>query len=92
MVSRAPLVMLSPIGDVLNITNGARLTTYAIPGPRGSGEICINGAAAHLVSAGDMVIIVSYADYEEAELADYAPQVILVDQDNQPVRRSPVVA
>jgi aspartate 1-decarboxylase len=73
--------------DVLNITNGARLTTYAIPGRRGSGEICINGAAAHLVSQGDMVIIVSYADYEEAELAEYRPRVILVDQDNQPQRR-----
>ncbi len=74
--------------DVLNITNGARLTTYAIPGQRGSGEICINGAAAHLVSKGDMVIIVSYADYDPSELEDYHPQVILVDQDNRPVRRS----
>jgi aspartate 1-decarboxylase len=73
--------------DILDITNGARLTTYAIPGPRGAGEICINGAAAHLVSQGDLVIIVSYADYDEAELADYQPRVILVDHDNQPQRR-----
>ena len=77
--------------DVLNITNGTRLTTYTIPGPRGLGEICINGAAAHLVSEGDMVIIVSYADYDEAELADYQPRVILVDQNNQPRRRSRAV-
>jgi aspartate 1-decarboxylase len=70
--------------DVLNISNGARLTTYAIPGPRGSGEICINGAAAHLVTAGDLVIIVSYADYDEAELEQYEPRVILVDQQNHP--------
>lgn len=73
--------------DVLNITNGARLTTYAIPGVRGAGEMCINGAAAHLVSAGDMVILVSYADYEEAELASYEPRVIVVDQDNRPQHR-----
>ena len=77
--------------DVLNITNGSRLTTYAIPGPRGTGEICINGAAAHLVSKGDMVIIVSYADFDEAELADYQPRVILVDQNNQPLRHSRAV-
>jgi aspartate 1-decarboxylase len=70
--------------DVLNITNGQRLTTYAIAGQPGSGEICINGAAAHLVSCGDMVIIVSYAEYEEAELAGHQPRVILVDQANKP--------
>ncbi len=69
--------------DVLNISTGERLTTYAIPGPRGACEIRINGAAAHLVSEGDMVIIASYADYEEAEWADYQPRVILVDKNNQ---------
>ena len=74
--------------DVLDITNGARLTTYAIPGARGAGEICINGAAAHLVSQGDMVIIVSYADYEEAELVDYEPRIIVVDEHNRPRRHS----
>ncbi len=77
--------------DVLDITNGSRLTTYAIPGRRGSGEICINGAAAHLIDPGDMVIIVSYAEYEEAELKDYEPRVILVDEHNQPLRRSRAV-
>lgn len=74
--------------DVLNIGNGHRLTTYAIAGPRGSGTVCINGAAAHLVSEGDMVIIVSYADYEEADLADHQPRVILVDRNNQPQPKS----
>lgn len=73
--------------DVLDITNGARLTTYAIPGRGGSGEICINGAAAHLVSKGDLVIIVSYADYEEAELEDHRPRIIVVDEHNQPRKR-----
>ncbi len=77
--------------DVLDITNGARLTTYAIPGQRSSGEICINGAAAHLIAPGDMVIIVSYADYDEAELSDHQPRVILVDQQNRPCRHSRAV-
>lgn len=71
--------------DIYNITSGERLTTYAIEGKPGAGEICINGAAAHLVKPGDMVIIASYAIYDEADLADYEPKVILVDQDNQPV-------
>jgi aspartate 1-decarboxylase len=70
--------------DVLNITNGQRLTTYAIPAASGSGEICINGAAAHLVGPGDLVIIVSYAEYDESELPHYSPKVILVDEHNRP--------
>jgi len=77
--------------DVLDIDNGHRLTTYAIAGPRGSGMVCINGAAAHLVSEGDMVIIVSYADYDAAALSDFEPRVILVDRDNQPHMRSSAV-
>lgn len=75
--------------DVLNITNGARLTTYAIPGGRGTGLICINGAAAHLVSKGDLVIIVSYAEYDEAEWVGHTPIVILVDEHNEPVPQEP---
>lgn len=71
--------------DVLNITNGARLTTYAISGAAGSGTICVNGAAAHLVQPDDMVIIVSYAQYDEAEVRRHQPRVILVDHDNRPV-------
>ena len=71
--------------DILDITNGQRLTTYAIPAEAGSGEICINGAAAHLVHPGDLVIIVSYADYEEAEVARHEPTILLVDQANRPV-------
>ena len=69
--------------DVLDVTNGARLTTYAIAGPRGSGEICINGAAAHLIEKGDLVIIASYARYDEAEVRGHEPRVILVDEHNQ---------
>jgi aspartate 1-decarboxylase len=59
------------------------LTTYVIAGPRGSGEICINGAAAHLIEKGDLVIIASYARYEEAEVRTHEPQVVLVDEHNQ---------
>ncbi len=69
--------------DILDITNGHRLTTYAIPAPAGSGEICINGAAAHLVRPGDMVIIVSYAEYEEEEVARHAPRIVVVDEQNR---------
>ena len=69
--------------DILDITNGHRLTTYAIPAPAGSGEICINGAAAHLVQPGDLVIIVSYAEYDESEIARHKPKVLVVDEHNR---------
>jgi len=73
--------------DVYDITNGARLTTYAISGPRGSGVICVNGAAAHLVNPGDLVIIVSYAQYDESEAKVHHPKVFLVDEKNQIVSK-----
>ena len=65
---------------VLDIDNGARLETYAIAG--GPGEVCLNGAAARLVHRGDKVIVITYADYEEAELQDFAPQIVHVDATN----------
>lgn len=68
--------------DVLDITNGARLTTYAISGTPGSGEICINGAAARLVKTGDLVIIVSYVELEKDELDGHTPVVVNVDKHN----------
>ncbi|MBP87811.1 MAG: aspartate 1-decarboxylase [Planctomycetaceae bacterium] len=68
--------------DVLDVTNGARLTTYAIAGEPGSGDICINGAAAHLVKPGDLVIIVSYAEYDQGEIDSHTPLVIHVDHQN----------
>ena len=67
---------------VVDIDNGARLETYVIEGPRGSGAVCLNGAAARLVSPGDKVIIISYAEYEQAELASYAPTIVHVDTAN----------
>jgi len=71
---------------VLDINNGARLQTYAIEGEPGSGAICVNGAAAHLISAGDRVIILSYVQLEEAEARSHRPTLVYVDERNQ-VRR-----
>ena len=71
--------------DVLNINNGERFTTYAIPAPAGSGTIGINGAAARLAQKGDLVIIVAYARMEEAEAKSFVPRVLLVDGHNRPV-------
>ena len=70
---------------VVDVDNGSRLETYVIEGPRGSGAICLNGAAARLVSPGDKVIIISYADYEQAELDSYAPTIVHVDTANERV-------
>ena len=67
---------------IVDIDNGARLETYVIAGRRGSGDVCLNGAAARLVAPGDRVIIISYADYEQAELAAYEPSVVHVDTSN----------
>lgn len=68
---------------VVDITNGARLETYCIPAPRGSGMIGINGAAAHLVHEGDLVIIMNYAMYDEAELKTRVPRVVHVNGANR---------
>ena len=70
---------------VVDIDNGARLETYVIEGGPGSGDICLNGAAARLVAPGDKIIIISYADYEQAELDGYAPTIVHVDSANQVV-------
>jgi aspartate 1-decarboxylase len=69
--------------QVLDITNGNRLTTYVIEGPRGSGVVGINGAAAHLVKAGDLVIICSYVQVNEEELKKHSPKIALVDENNK---------
>jgi aspartate 1-decarboxylase len=65
--------------QVLDIDNGARFETYTLPGEPGSGEICINGAAARLVHQGDTIIIISYAHYDEDELQSYSPRVVHVE-------------
>jgi len=73
---------------VLDIDNGARLTTYAIAGPRGSGVICINGAAAHLVNTGDLVIILTYAAVDDRECHEFLPQIVYVNDCNEIVEQS----
>lgn len=71
---------------IVDITNGARIETYVIPGPRASGIIGINGAAAHLVHPGDLVIIMSYAVLDDAEARALAPRVVHVDESNRIVK------
>jgi len=72
--------------SIVDITNGARIETYVIPGPRGSGVIGINGAAAHLVHPNDLVIIMSYGLMEDAEARTLKPRVVHVDEQNRVVK------
>ncbi len=69
--------------QVVDINNGERLETYAIPGPRGSGVICLNGAAARLVQPGDKVIIITYAVVDEKEAKNWKPTVAFLNDANQ---------
>lgn len=71
---------------IVDITNGARLETYVIPGDRGSGVIGINGAAAHLIQPRDLVIVISYAAMEELEARGFRPKIVHVDGKNQIVK------
>lgn len=70
---------------IVDIDNGARFETYVITGRRGSGDMCLNGAAARLVQPGDKVIVISYADYDTAELASYEPRIVHVDTSNRQI-------
>ena len=72
--------------QVVNVNNGSRLETYVIEGERNSGTIQLNGAAARLGAAGDHVIVISYADYEESELENFEPKLVFVDEKNRIVR------
>lgn len=69
--------------DIYNVNNGERFTTYAIRAQRNSGVISVNGAAARKASPGDLLIIASYANYSEAELAQFQPQLVYVDAQNR---------
>ncbi|HEX2718527.1 MAG TPA: aspartate 1-decarboxylase [Gemmatimonadaceae bacterium] len=75
--------------QVVNVNNGARLETYVIEGERGSGVMQLNGAAARLGVPGDIVIVITYADYEEKELRGFEPKVIFVDGKNRPKKKAP---
>ncbi len=70
--------------QVVDVTNGSRLETYAIPAPAGSGMVQLNGAAAHLVEVDDLVIVMSYATMDEAEARTFQPTVVHVDERNRP--------
>jgi aspartate 1-decarboxylase len=72
---------------VWDVTNGARLTTYAMPGERGSGIVCVNGAGAHLVKPGDLVIVATYAQLDTAEAKRHRPIVVLVGEKNRIKKR-----
>lgn len=75
--------------QVYDISNGQRLTTYAIVAEAGSGTIGINGAAARLVESGNLIIIASYAEYNEAEVREHRPRIVLVDERNRPLPAAP---
>jgi aspartate 1-decarboxylase len=77
-------ILVNELVHVWDISNGSRFVTYAIEGARGEGDIQVNGAAARLVNEGDLVIIASYADYDQRDLETYAPVVVHVDVDNRP--------
>jgi aspartate 1-decarboxylase len=76
--------------QVVNINNGSRLETYTIAGARGSGVICLNGAAARLTAEGDLVIIISYAQYNEEEIRALVPQIVFVDAENRLIEKKDV--
>ena len=85
LMSAADLMEYEQV-HVVNVNNGARFETYVIAGEAGGGEICLNGAAARLAHPGDKVIIISYAQYGEAELQEYRPVMIFVDEANRITR------
>lgn len=74
--------------QIVNNNNGARLETYVIPGPRASGVICLNGAAARLVQPGDNVIIISYGEYSPEEVRSHKPTVVFVNEHNHAVEKA----
>ena len=71
--------------QIVNVNNGARLETYTIPGPRGSGTMCLNGAAARLGQKGDVIIVIAYGICSDAEARALRPRVVLVDENNRPI-------
>jgi aspartate 1-decarboxylase len=79
--------------QVVNVTNGSRLETYTIAGARGSGVICLNGAAARLTAEGDIVIIISYGQFDEQEIRSLVPKVVFVDEQNRltELKRVPLI-
>jgi aspartate 1-decarboxylase len=85
LLDAADLVTYEEV-QVVNVNNGSRFTTYVIPGPRGTGTIQLNGAAARLGHPGDLVILISYGFYADAEARRHVPRVVFVDEQNRIVR------
>jgi aspartate 1-decarboxylase len=83
LLLKAADILINERVTVLNLMNGARFDTYAIEGTEG--QLCLNGAAARLAQVGDLVIVLTYVELEESELASHQPSVVIVDGDNRPV-------
>jgi aspartate 1-decarboxylase len=77
---------------VWNVTRGSRLTTYAMAGPPGSGVVCVNGAGAHLVGVGDLVIVATFTEASDAEARSWRPRIVLVDAHNRVKPTAPTEA
>jgi aspartate 1-decarboxylase len=84
LLDRANIVPYESV-HVWNVTRGTRLVTYALSGPRGSGAVCVNGAAAHMNKPGDLVILATFANMSRAEALKHQPIVVRVDDKNRPV-------
>jgi aspartate 1-decarboxylase len=84
LLDRADILPYEQV-QIVNVNNGARLETYAIPGPRGSGTMCLNGAAARLGQTGDIIIVIAYGLCSNEEARALRPRVVLVDEKNRPV-------
>ena len=84
LLERADIIPYQQV-DIWNVTNGERFQTYALAGQRGSGVVCINGAAAHKARRGDLVIIASFSQLTEDEARAWTPQCVFVDAQNRPV-------
>lgn len=78
--------------DVLNVNNGARFTTYTIPGKKGSGKLCVNGAAARLVQKGDIIIVCTYTQMAQEEARNFTPKIVLLDQNNKVIPHGRITA
>ncbi|MBI2059089.1 MAG: aspartate 1-decarboxylase [Nitrospirae bacterium] len=90
LMKQADLVSFEQV-DVYDINNGERFTTYVIPGAAGSGQIVVNGAAARRVEKDDLIIIASYAEYEEAEALRHEPRLVYVNAHNRPIEKAHVL-
>ena len=88
LMERSDIIAYEEI-HVLNVTNGQRMVTYAMKGERGSGVMCLNGAAARHGRPGDIIIVIAYGHYEDSEARVMQPKIVIVDERNRPVEMLP---